>query len=193
MLVQYFFGISIFLSSVFLVMLVLVQRGRGGGLTGALGGPGGQSAFGTKAGDLFTKITVGVATVWIFLCASAVFFLKSRGLPTIAGPSAMGASDIGANKDDALTLPKLDSAVSPKQPPAELLNAGVAPSADKPATPVENAQAEVTEFPPATVDTPVEPAKPVPAKPELPPTGEEANAPASPALEVPAVAEPDKK
>ena len=65
MLSQYFFGITIFLSSVFLILLVLVQRGRGGGLTGALGGPGGQSAFGTKAGDLFTRITVGVATAWI--------------------------------------------------------------------------------------------------------------------------------
>ncbi len=78
---QYFFGFTIFLSSLFLVLLVLVQRGRGGGLTGALGGPGGQSAFGTKAGDLFTRITVGVAAVWIFLCAAAVFFLKDRELP----------------------------------------------------------------------------------------------------------------
>ncbi len=46
-------------------MLVLIQRGKGGGLAGALGGMGGQSAFGTKAGDLFTKITIGVATFWI--------------------------------------------------------------------------------------------------------------------------------
>ena len=90
---QYFFGMSIFVSSIFLVMLVLVQRGRGGGLTGALGGPGGQSAFGTKAGDLFTRITVGVAAVWIVLCASSVFFLKSRGLPTLgAGTSNTAAA-----------------------------------------------------------------------------------------------------
>ena len=41
----------------------MLQRGKGGGLAGALGGMGGQSAFGTKAGDLFTKITVGVASV----------------------------------------------------------------------------------------------------------------------------------
>ena len=79
---QYFFGITVFVSSMFLIMLVLVQRGRGGGLAGALGGPGGQSAFGTKAGDLFTRITIVVATVWIFLCASAVFFLKSKKFTT---------------------------------------------------------------------------------------------------------------
>ena len=32
---------------------------------------GGQSAFGTKAGDLFTKITIGVAAVWILSCVVA--------------------------------------------------------------------------------------------------------------------------
>ncbi len=51
-----------------LIVLVLIQRGKGGGLAGAFGGMGGQSAFGTKAGDLFTKITIGVASFWIVLC-----------------------------------------------------------------------------------------------------------------------------
>lgn len=92
---QYFFGFTIFISSLFLILLVLVQRGRGGGLTGALGGPGGQSAFGTKAGDLFTRITVGVAAVWIFLCAAAVFFLKDRQLPQMM-PSTPPAAVMGS-------------------------------------------------------------------------------------------------
>ena len=39
---QAFFGIGMFSSAVFLILLVLVQRGRGGGLAGALGGMGGQ-------------------------------------------------------------------------------------------------------------------------------------------------------
>jgi preprotein translocase subunit SecG len=65
-----------FLISTFLILLVLVQRGRGGGLAGALGGMGGQSAFGTKAGDLFTRVTIIVATVWILLCAGAVKYFK---------------------------------------------------------------------------------------------------------------------
>ncbi|MBL7044090.1 MAG: preprotein translocase subunit SecG [Pirellulaceae bacterium] len=75
---HYFFGIFIFLSSVFLILLVLVQRGRGGGLTGALGGMGGQSAFGTKAGDVFTKITVVTAAIWIILCMGAIWVLGSH-------------------------------------------------------------------------------------------------------------------
>ena len=54
-------------SAIIVIILVMLQRGKGGGLAGALGGMGGQSAFGTKAGDLFTKITVGVAAFWILI------------------------------------------------------------------------------------------------------------------------------
>jgi len=63
-----FMEILLFCSSIFLMLLILVQRGKGGGLTGALGGQGGQSAFGSKAGDAFTKITVITAVIWIMLC-----------------------------------------------------------------------------------------------------------------------------
>jgi len=49
----------------FMIFIILLQRGRGGGLAGAFGGLGGQSAFGTKAGDVFTKITVVIAVVWV--------------------------------------------------------------------------------------------------------------------------------
>lgn len=77
-LLHYVFGISMFLVSVFLILLVLVQRGRGGGLTGALGGMGGQSAFGTKAGDMFTRVTMVTAGVWILLCMLSIWFLGSQ-------------------------------------------------------------------------------------------------------------------
>ena len=39
----------------------------GGGLAGAFGGVGGSSAFGSRAGDLFTRITITVAAIWILL------------------------------------------------------------------------------------------------------------------------------
>ncbi|MEN6450673.1 MAG: preprotein translocase subunit SecG [Thermoguttaceae bacterium] len=70
--------VLLIITAAFLIILVLIQRGKGGGLAGALGGMGGQSAFGTKAGDLFTKITVGVAIVWIVLC---VITIKVLSLP----------------------------------------------------------------------------------------------------------------
>ena len=43
MLSQYVFGPALFLLSLFIVLIILLQRGRGGGLTGALGGAGGAS------------------------------------------------------------------------------------------------------------------------------------------------------
>ena len=60
-------NILVLLLGVFLILLVLIQRGKGGGLAGAFGGVGGSSAFGSRAGDLFTRITITVAGIWILL------------------------------------------------------------------------------------------------------------------------------
>src|SRR5215510_1353756 len=60
-------NLLVLILSVFLILLVLIQRGKGGGLAGAFGGAGGSSAFGSRAGDAFTKITIGVAAAWILM------------------------------------------------------------------------------------------------------------------------------
>jgi preprotein translocase subunit SecG len=89
---QYVFGPIIFLLSLFMVLLILVQRGRGGGLVGALGGPGGQSAFGTKAGDLFTRITVITAGIWIFLLGFTVWWYTEKKLSSVLPETASTTS-----------------------------------------------------------------------------------------------------
>lgn len=63
----FFVNLLILLAGLVLIVAILIQRGRGGGLIGALGGGGGQSAFGSKAGDTFTKVTIVIAAVWISL------------------------------------------------------------------------------------------------------------------------------
>jgi preprotein translocase subunit SecG len=50
-----------------LILTILIQRGKGGGLIGAFGGAGGSSPFGSKAGDTFTRITITMAGIWILL------------------------------------------------------------------------------------------------------------------------------
>jgi len=95
-------AILLFLTALFLIVLVLIQRGKGGGLAGAFGGMGGQSAFGTKAGDLFTRITIGVATFWIILCVVTVKFFGggSEGpLDTSLGGADQPATDISATAE----------------------------------------------------------------------------------------------
>ena len=60
-------NVALLLIGVFLILLVLIQKGKGGGLAGAFGGSGGSSAFGSRAGDTFTRITIYVAAVWFLV------------------------------------------------------------------------------------------------------------------------------
>jgi preprotein translocase subunit SecG len=60
-------NVLILLVGLFLILLILIQRGKGGGLAGAFGGAGGSSAFGSRAGDTFTRITITVAGIWVLL------------------------------------------------------------------------------------------------------------------------------
>ena len=55
---------------IFLILLVLIQKGRGGGLSGAFGGSGGNTAFGTKTGDVLTWATSIVFAIFIFLAVA---------------------------------------------------------------------------------------------------------------------------
>jgi preprotein translocase subunit SecG len=60
-------NVVVLLSGLFLILLVLIQRGKGGGLAGAFGGAGGSSPFGSRAGDAFTRLTIYVASVWLII------------------------------------------------------------------------------------------------------------------------------
>ena len=72
-------------------------------MAGAFGGMGGQSAFGTKAGDTFTKITIAAAAFWILLCMAAVKFLGSEQSAFAVGgdvPAATGTADVDSDLAD---------------------------------------------------------------------------------------------
>ena len=68
------------LVGLFLILLVLIQRGKGGGLIGALGGTGGSSPFGSRAGDQFTRLTIYVACAWLFLVMLQVRAIQATAL-----------------------------------------------------------------------------------------------------------------
>lgn len=139
------FAILLFLTALFLILLVLVQRGRGGGLSGALGGMGGQSAFGTKAGDLFTRVTIVVATVWISLCVLAIVVLNRQSSTAVGGTgegveyrrgAAVGENEPG--KTGATSTDKGAGAAGVTTPPATTPPAATPPAATPPAsTPAE--------------------------------------------------------
>lgn len=59
-----------------LLLLVLIQSGKGGGLAGAFGGAGGSSPFGSRAADQFVKITLWLAGVWVLVIMIHVKVVK---------------------------------------------------------------------------------------------------------------------
>ena len=96
------FMLLLILAALSMILLVLVQRGRGGGLAGALGGMGGQSAFGAKAGDTFTRITMWASAAWILLCVG-----------TVLAVNAGGESDQLGNQPAGMNAPRTVAPASP--------------------------------------------------------------------------------
>ena len=110
-----FLGLLLALTATFLILLVLVQRGRGGGLSGALGGMGGQSAFGAKAGDVFTRVTIVTAIFWILLCVASIKLLGG-GNDKLSGD--LGSS-VPAAEGPEMTQPVgLPEGTTPAEAPA---------------------------------------------------------------------------
>ncbi len=110
---SYFLGIAMGVMAAFLILLILVQRGRGGGLTGALGGMGGQSAFGTKAGDVFTRVTMIAASIWIILCIATYAALNTSRVTKfgpVGGNPKTSPPVIKSLKDDDEKLPSTKAA-----------------------------------------------------------------------------------
>ena len=65
---------------ILLVLLILVQNDKGGGLAGAFGGMGGGAAFtGSSAATFLTKLTQGVAFV-SFLLLLGLNYMSTKGI-----------------------------------------------------------------------------------------------------------------
>lgn len=152
----FFMAILLTLASVFMILLILVQQGRGGGLTGALGGMGGQSAFGTKAGDLFTRITIVTAIIWITFSILTIAFFNPPP-PSVSDDTSLDLS--GAAGDMGLVEPDPNAPVEKEatpesteglnlNPPAEAVPSQTDPAEGDKQDPAANPNAE-TEQPKA--------------------------------------------
>src|SRR5690242_9487769 len=131
-----------------MICIILIQRGKGGGLAGAFGGVGGSSAFGTKAGDVFTKITIGVAIGWILSLMLLVVLTNRRT------ESAWGIDATSLTKD----LAPSSSGSSRSKSPVSGTGTGAVPP--PPPTPAAGSSK------PAPASTP---ASSPPAPPDIPP------------------------
>lgn len=93
--------------SFLMIVIVLMQRAQGGGLSGAFGSAAGsgQTAFGAKTGDVLTLVTIGFFVAFIVLASLLNFWLRPGATVPAAQPTA------GAPADDPTT---------PEQGPIEI-------------------------------------------------------------------------
>ena len=168
-MIQFLIGTLLVLSSLFLIALVLIQQGKGGGLAGAFGGMGGQSAFGTKAGDVFTRVTIITALVWIFFCMLAIKLISKerprRSADNIAPAAAapVNPGQPGTGTTPAVTTPgdtkPGEANKDDKAAPATTTPDPMAP-ATTPMSPAATTPAPMTTTPAPSTPEPATPATP---------------------------------
>ena len=77
---------------VLLILVVLLQKGRGGGLGAAFGGAA-SSAFGTRVGDVFTWVTVGLVATFLLLAIGTTLAHRPEK-QTLAAPILRPGSSV---------------------------------------------------------------------------------------------------
>jgi len=66
------------IASIFLIAVILLQAGRGGGLADSFGGSQMQNLFGTKSTTVLAKMTAGCAIMFIITCLSLAIISSHR-------------------------------------------------------------------------------------------------------------------
>ena len=116
------------LTAVVLILLILVQKGRGGGLAGAFGGPGGHSAFGTKTADIFVKATAVIAGIFFLLSIVTAWIMRPEaparppekpGAPAPAEPGGATQTPSGEEAGGAEATTDKPAADAAKNPAPE--------------------------------------------------------------------------
>jgi preprotein translocase subunit SecG len=95
-------GLHIFAATV-LILIILIQPGKSGGLTAALGGSGSQQVFGGRgAGNFLTRGTWVLATTF-FVTSVVLAYLSSSTDDSISDKRAKPAAAAPADDDTAKT------------------------------------------------------------------------------------------
>lgn len=81
------FAVLFLLCCVIMILVILIQKGKGGGLSGALAGGMASNLLGTKTGDFLTWVTIGLVSVFLLLAIVMAKFYKPE-ISDFAGPPA---------------------------------------------------------------------------------------------------------
>lgn len=177
---------------VLLIGIVLIQSSKGAGLSGVFSADSGDSFMGAGTGNFLTKLTTGLAVVFMLTSCSLAFLSVSRHKSVMAGKGkqALSPAQVEAQKQ---VMEKIKEMAAQKQAEAKAQAAQDKVDAGKAeVVKVKQAQAKVEELAPTVADV-LDKEEGIPAKlPEVPATADVpqvsdvAKAPAE--VEVPEVA-----
>lgn len=94
-------GVVWILGALFLGVIILIQKGKGGGLGAAFGGAG-SSLLGTKTGDVLTWVTITFTVVFLGLAVLMDKFYVPRELESLKAESVAAPAETAqpAAQDD---------------------------------------------------------------------------------------------
>jgi preprotein translocase subunit SecG len=113
------------LACIGLIMIVLLQRGKGADLGAAFGGSS-QTVFGSQgAGGFLTKMTTGVAVLFMFTSLGLAYLSSNRVQATVMGgveeKQAVGAPAVpGEVPFEGAEAPAADPFAPPEEPAEEV-------------------------------------------------------------------------
>jgi preprotein translocase subunit SecG len=100
------------IGSVVLILVVLIQKGKGGGLSGAFAGGMASGILGSKTGDVLTWLTISVASLFIIVA----LVLDRWWRPSTSGPASRTAAPITSNDTGRGTEQPAPTAPAQEQP-----------------------------------------------------------------------------
>lgn len=118
-----------------MIGLILIQRGRGGGIASAFGGAGGNTAFGSKTGDVLT---------WATSIVFGIFLTMAVGLNLLA--TAVNKEVTSAPVVPVETAP-VEEGLTPSTAPSETPVVPVEPQPTAPAQPEPTPAPDATPAP----------------------------------------------
>lgn len=119
-----------------LIVLILMQKGRGGGLTGAFGAGGGSDTFlGTIQNKEIVRWTTYLAIAFLLLAVVRDFAPPTRSAGDV-GDLTVGTTTTAPAPTTAESVPPADGGTAPVVPvvPDEAMPAAEQPAAPAPAT-----------------------------------------------------------
>ncbi len=94
------------IASLVLIMVILMQAGRGSGLSEMFGANSTQTIFGTSASNFLMKATAVCAVLFIFTCMTLAVLSSNRSRSLMKSPRALSTEPVNNEKEPVSAQPE---------------------------------------------------------------------------------------